>query len=945
MRIIQLTIQDEALSADTTIAGQAGEHLAAALALDIPEEWQDCDCTLRFYLPFAGKYYRTVPLSNPVFFPLPQALMIPGELQVFLDARKDFVVHRTSVLHLTVEDCPDWCGMGALVADRYEGLLDSSLQEFKDALGELETLTNRLDEAEAAVESAQKASTLAQAAATTAVETVAGFEGYTKQESNSRYAYALTDTAEGTEIMVDDLQEGARFASLSLTGLCRQDTFPGPISYVGDGGTIPIIVDGQTRDIPVELYGISDGAGGFTVRDQLVINYAQNSAYVRRNVGRIVFTGEEKIVSDLTTARETSNYIYLVDYRPVANGRLLCNLLPWRPNGYDTTQSYCWTSTVISVTLLNSETGIVTGEERDTYLEKFREWFRAKAEAGTPLTIYYPLETPTEEPVNAQTKELLLSIIPQGTGTALSTGAQPHPSIALVYHKDANKTIAASLHRIQSLEELTTASVPMYGVRFAGPANSGDTVTRLYNAIGLTAGVGTDTQTAVNDFDHIYPWCARRRCCGYFDENDNFVVNAYAGEPGYATDGSNGEVWVEHSLFYYKHVYDGDAEEIVISGFPAAGFSPAPIFVNPDGTLRQKAYTAAYPMATVNGKATSRAGVFSDACSLNCAMTTARTLGESYTTTTTAEWYTECLYMWVEFATRDLQTVMRGATKLPSAGSHQATVAETATNRIIVANATAKGFAVGQTINIGTLIWGTQVVQNRVITAIDVYDTDNKAISFDGDPADIAVGNVVYCTAHINGSCDGVLSSSGSPVSNTSGLYNCMYRGTEAPYGNAYEWISDVLFRKEGAGTEDDPYMCRAYYLPDPTTYAAGMITSDYVKLPFGLPATGGWVKKLGLDSRYPHVRLPEAVGSQATAYYADNYYAPSTAVCAAAVGGYWSSLEQAGPNFWNCSWVPGSANVNCRARLSHYHGGAQNTLRHRIEALETQMVNMQIGG
>lgn len=62
-------------------------------------------------------------------------------------------------------------------------------------------------------------------------------------------------------------------------------------------------------------------------------------------------------------------------------------------------------------------------------------------------------------------------------------------------------------------------------------------------AVGLVAGVGTDTATAINDFDGLYPWSARRRCCGYWDDNGNFVVNAYKGEPGYIEDGTNGEVW------------------------------------------------------------------------------------------------------------------------------------------------------------------------------------------------------------------------------------------------------------------------------------------------------------------------------------------------------------------------------------------------------------------
>ena len=58
-----------------------------------------------------------------------------------------------------------------------------------------------------------------------------------------------------------------------------------------------------------------------------------------------------------------------------------------------------------------------------------------------------------------------------------------------------------------------TAKVRRYGVRFGSSANSGATVQRLYDAVGLTANVGTDTQTATNDFDNIYPWSGRKRAC------------------------------------------------------------------------------------------------------------------------------------------------------------------------------------------------------------------------------------------------------------------------------------------------------------------------------------------------------------------------------------------------------------------------------------------------
>ena len=470
-----------------------------------------------------------------------------------------------------------------------------------------------------------------------------------------------------------------------------------------------------------------------------------------------------------------------------------------------------------------------------------------------------------------------------------------------------------------ALAELEGATVARYGVKFGGSANTGATVQRLYNAFGLVANVGTDTETAVNDFDNIYPWSGRKRCCGYFDENGNFVVNAYENEPGYTTDGTNGEVWVETPLFYYKHTYNDDgSEEVVISAHPIGGFQPSPIHINPDGSLRQKAYTAAYPMAVVDNKPTSRSGVYTPIMSLNSGMINARLMGEKYTTTTTAEQYVKCLLMWVEFATRDVQTKMKGCSSLSYSADHKATVAEEAANRIIISKNYASAYVVGQGIAIGTALGSTNVANNRTVTAIADYDDTNTAISFDGDPVNIAVGNIVFAIAWKTGSCDNVLTSSGSPVSNTSGKYTCIYRGEETPFGNAFEWISDVLFKREGSGTTEDPYSYDIYFLKDPTQYSNGTITDNYTKLNFKLPTADGYVKKLGFDSRFPWLRIPCEIGSSSTTYYADYYTYPRYALCAAGVGGSWSLGGSCGPCCWNCNNAPSDANVNRRARLSY---------------------------
>lgn len=528
---------------------------------------------------------------------------------------------------------------------------------------------------------------------------------------------------------------------------------------------------------------------------------------------------------------------------------------------------------------------------------------------------------------NAATNATEKATAATNAATAANTAAQAantKAGLADAAATAANTAAERAETAAEQAEEIVAEAsglVTRYGVRFEGSANSGATVTRLYNAVGLVAGVGTDTEAPQNDFDSIYPWSARRRCCGYWDTNGEFVVNAYKGEPGYTEDGTNGEVWVEHSLFYYRHIYDGDAEEIAISATPLAGYSPAPIFLKNGGqdAPYQKAYTAAYPMALVDAKPTSRTGVFPDIYSLNTAMTDSKKAGDAYIVTTCAEQYTECLYMWVEFATRDVQTVMKGATSLPYSASDTATVAGTATNQVIVATATAANYVVGQTIGIGTSLGGSQIAENRIVTAITAYDESNSAITFDGAAVDIAVGNIVWAAGYVNGTCNSVIASSGSPTSNTSGKYNCVYRGKEAPYGNVFNYISDILVQRAGDGTEDSPYTYTPYYLPDPTKYANGTITEDYVALQYNIPSQDGYAKKLGIDSRYPWVRITSEIGAGSTTYYSDYYHYPRYTVCAARVGGYWSRGSSAGPCYWDCSGAPSSASANYRARLSYH--------------------------
>ena len=501
--------------------------------------------------------------------------------------------------------------------------------------------------------------------------------------------------------------------------------------------------------------------------------------------------------------------------------------------------------------------------------------------------------------------------------TTAADAANTAASSATSAAQNANSAAEAAQAVVDQAQQI----FPRYGVQFQGGANTGSTVTRLYNAVGLVAGVGTDTETAQNDFDTIYPWSARRRCCGAWNADGTFTVNAYKGEPGYTEDGSNGGVWVEHSLFYYMHTNNGDTEEICISETPLPGYSPAPIFQsnNGQGAPYQKAYTAAFPMPS-GSTANTIAGVYTGGKSINSAIESAAALGGNYTITTTAEWYTECLYMWVEFATRNLKSIMAGASSMPYSANDTAAIAEQNTNRIVIAASRADEFVIGQTIGIGTSVGDISIANRRIITGIESYDDNNSSITFDGDPVNISVGNVVFSVAWPTGSCNSVISSSGSPVSNTSGKYNCVYRGKESPYGSANEFIADVLFQTEGDGTTESPYVYYIYFLPDPTKYENGSITSDYVKLNYTLPTSRGYVQALGEDDRFPWVRIPSETGGTATTYYSGYFSAPSNnTISVARVGGSWSGGAFNGMCRFDCAQGVSSFSPGSSARLSYH--------------------------
>lgn len=326
----------------------------------------------------------------------------------------------------------------------------------------------------------------------------------------------------------------------------------------------------------------------------------------------------------------------------------------------------------------------------------------------------------------------------------------------------------------------------------------------------------------------------------------------------------------------------------------------------------------------------------------------------------------------VEFATLNSQSIMQGVTSMPYSSSHVSVLAESNVNRVVLANAFADTYIVGQSIGIGTSLGGQQIATNRRITAINVVDASNKALVFDGSPVTTTTSQIVYSTAWYTGITDSVVATSGSKTSNSNGKYPCMYRGIENPYGNISQWLDGVnIFNRQAFVCETPSQYMDSFTLTsgvttngspnitftsstnvkvgdiivgtnipslavviaktdttatlnqnctgDGTGLTFSVVSSDcYRPLNYVNVTTDGYTQTMGLDNKYPFARLPITVGGSSSTYYADYYYQSSALTeMALLFGGSWIYGSGAGLSYFIASFASSLTNVAIGARLS----------------------------
>ena len=469
--------------------------------------------------------------------------------------------------------------------------------------------------------------------------------------------------------------------------------------------------------------------------------------------------------------------------------------------------------------------------------------------------------------------------------------------------------------RIDAIEE--AEGLHRYGV--SGIGQSASALTRLWDSVGMTAQVGTDgnNSSVINNFDDVTPF-NRKKCVGHWvlhDGRAQFIVEAYQGDENYAEDGTMGDyVAVECPRAYY-YLHNG---VLGVSAHHYEGWKPFDIFCHNHNVneTNEFAYIPAYALGVKDGHAVSLPGLDNVQGDYKTLFDAARTYSNNDVKglAMLQPWAIN-FYEWalstVEFAQQVATNVMKGCLSLRSDNAD--TGVFTNSTHFLTNNYQA-GRVAGEYICIyGGAANHTNVAYQATHQIVSVTRCDeNGNASSSGthqllEVTDLGKAYFTYETSttynlaarpYRTGSCNGVSTPSGSPVSNSSGYYPMKYRHRENIYGNQYGTIVDLFNRRVGTGNSD--YKLEWYYLPDPSLVTSPSNTIDptaspYVKLDVETSHAdyvNGYIKTRQYADEFPDIWIPGVTsGASASTYYAVSASLVSShAVRACRFGGHWSN-------------------------------------------------------
>lgn len=445
-----------------------------------------------------------------------------------------------------------------------------------------------------------------------------------------------------------------------------------------------------------------------------------------------------------------------------------------------------------------------------------------------------------------------------------------------------------------AIKEAITKKGNLYGIKRKVNDNTSSAWERIEDSIGLVANATKNGEAVQNDFDSRYPWS---EIISYNYDVTNKKINAYYGDPTFKFDGTNGEVLTRIPEFYWKREIIDGYEYIYIADYAIAGFNKSEEFsvgrydacIDEDGVLHS--FSGYSPSTNKN---------------ITQHRDAAKLLSDEFCMIDYRYFILQLLYL-VEYANYNSQSQLgNGIVSMRYTASDKAIIAGETTNTIVIA--TNNYFKVGQQIAIGTTVDGVSICKDRTITEIEEYSqdtTEGTAITFDGDPVTIAVGNIIHSCGQKEGGCDSLGMKSGCLANDSQ--HAVIYRGIENIFGNVYNWIDGINIKDYQA------YICR-----DPEQYISDKFETPYEKIGYvNSEEENQYIKKLGYDEKNPDIALPIEVGGGvgSSTGMCDSYHA-STGNFVARVGGYFFNGASAGLWLWVCYSTSASSDLGSGARL-----------------------------
>ena len=459
---------------------------------------------------------------------------------------------------------------------------------------------------------------------------------------------------------------------------------------------------------------------------------------------------------------------------------------------------------------------------------------------------------------------------------------------------DTNQIYVTEKEMREAIDEAISKKGNLYGIKRKVNDNTSPAWERIGDSIGLVAKATKNGETVQNDFDSRYPWS---EIISYNYDVIKKKINAYYGDPTFKFDGTNGEVLTRIPEFYWKREIINGYEYIYIADYAIAGFNKSEEFsvgrydacIDEDGKLHS--YSGYSPSTNKN---------------ITQHRDAAKLLSDEFCMIDYRYFMLQMLYL-VEYANYNSQSQLgNGIIGIRYNANDKAIIAQERTNTIVIA--TNDYFKVGQQIAIGTTVDGVSICKDRTITKITEYSkdtTEGTAITFDGDPVNIAIGNIIHACAQKEGGCDSLGMKSGCLANDSQ--HAVIYRGIENIFGNVFNWIDGLNIQNYQA------YICR-----NPKEYISDKFEVPYIKLGYvNCNEKDMYIKKLGFDEKNPDIALPIEIGGGAgsSSGMCDFYYS-SEGNCVARVGGHFGSGSPAGLWYWNCSNSSVTSYLLCGARL-----------------------------